>query len=576
VATLAHPLNRAEFDERTGRLVAGYTVLQPRIEVTPLSAEASWFAHVFVGDGGLDLYGRAVSDAYQDLFDEGIYVGKGIYDPVAFEQSLRGRVPENALLSHDLFEGVHGRTALVSEVVLMEDYPPDYITHARRLHRWARGDWQLLPWLGRHVPLEGGGRGPNPLSLVARWKIVGNLRRTLLAPTLLGFLLVAWLGLPGSPIVWTAIALLALAAPTLTETADGLLSTRILVAPSQTFRSVMARARRSIALWALHTVFLAHRSVVMSDAIVRTLFRLAVSRRRLLQWTSAAATARVLGGRTSKRRLWREMTTAPLLAVAATILLVLLRPAAFPVALPLMLVWLVSPEVAARASQPRRRKTEPLADEDVRHLRVLARRTWAFFDTFVGPADQWLPPDHFQETPRGGGPPHFPDQHRAPPARNPRGPRPRLCGPALRRAPLEEHLRHARPDGAPPRPLLQLVRHPRPRAAPAALRLDGGQREPRGLSRRREARLPRAVSAAVVAPQRWDGLVDTVDVLAEVIAQATQRQLRDSSLAGCVDGSAEAMTLKTQQGAWGAGVVRLLERACPEVERRCSRRSRPE
>jgi cyclic beta-1,2-glucan synthetase len=571
VATFAHPLNRAEFDERTGRLVGGYTVLQPRVEVTPLSAEASWFAHVFAGDGGLDLYGRAVSDAYQDLFDEGLYVGKGIYDPVAFERSLRGRVPENALLSHDLFEGVHGRTALVSEVVLLEDYPSDYVTHARRLHRWARGDWQLLPWLGRSVALEDGGRGPNPLSLVARWKIVDNLRRTLLAPTLLGFLLVAWLGLPGSPIVWTGVALLALAAPALTETADGLLSTRILVAPSRTFRSVMARARRSIALWALHAVFLAHRSAVMSDAVSRTLFRLAVSRRRLLQWTSAAATARALGGCTSKRRFWREMTTAPLLAAAAVILVVLLRPVALPVALPLVLAWLVSPEIAARASRPRQRQTEALADEDVHHLRVLARRTWAFFETFVGPADQWLPPDHFQETPRGEV------AHRTSPTN---------IG-LLELATLAAHdLGYAGLLSVGLRlkntfdTLAQMERHRghfynwydtrdlEPLLPRYVSTVDSGNLAGCLVVVKQGCR--ELTSATVVAPQRWDGLVDTVEVLGDVVAQATRRYgaARFAALAACVDGfRREAMALKARPDAWGAGVVRLCERACPEVER---------
>ena len=171
VATLAHPLNRAEVEAGTGRVTAGYTILQPRIDVTPAGAAASAFAHLFGGDPGLDLYGRASSDVYQDLFGEGIYVGKGIYDPVALEASLHARAPENAVLSHDLFEGIHGRAALVTDIVLFETYPADYRSYWRRLHRWARGDWQLLPWLGRRVPLAGGGRAPNRLSLISRWKI---------------------------------------------------------------------------------------------------------------------------------------------------------------------------------------------------------------------------------------------------------------------------------------------------------------------------------------------------------------------------------------------------------------------
>ena len=568
VGTFAHPLNGAEFDARTGRVVAGYTILQPRVEATPLSADASWFGRLYAGDGGgLDLYARAISDAYQDLFDEGIYVGKGIYEPRAFDRSLRGRVPENALLSHDLFEGIHGRTALVSDVVLLEEHPSDYLTHARRLHRWARGDWQLLPWLRRRVPMEDGGRGPNPLSLVSRWKIVDNLRRTLLAPALLGFLLLAWLALPGSPVAWTGLALLALAAPALTETAEGLLSTRILRAPSPTFLGVMSRACRSLALWALLTVLLAHRAVVLCDAVTRTLYRLAVSRRGLLQWTSAAATARALRGRPPRR----EMVAAPLVAVAVASAVAWVRPAALPAALPLALLWVASPEIALRASRPRRREVKPLGAQEIHHLRLLARRTWLFFDTFVGPTDQWLPPDHFQEAPRGDV--------------------------AHRTSPTNIGLLH----------LATLAAHDLGYAGAldVALRLKNTFDTLARMQRYRGHFLnwydtrdldplpPRYVSvvdsgnlagalvvvkqgcaelaaAPAVAPQRADGLLDTVDVLAEIVARAVQRHgaARFAPLARCIDELRDdVIALKSRRRTWAEGVARLVEQACPDAER---------
>jgi len=185
VATLAHPLNRAEFDPRSGAVIAGYSVLQPGIEITSTSVNLSRFTRIFAGDIGLDLYSRAVSNAYQDLFGEGVYVGKGIYDIDAFERSLAGRMPENALLSHDLIEGIHGRVALVTDIVLFEEYPPHYFVYLRRSRRWIRGDWQLLPWLLPRVPSVGKGLIPNDLSVIARWKILDNLRRSLLSPALL-------------------------------------------------------------------------------------------------------------------------------------------------------------------------------------------------------------------------------------------------------------------------------------------------------------------------------------------------------------------------------------------------------
>ena len=170
-----------------------------------------------------------------------------------------------------------------------------------------------MPWLGRRVPLAGGGRGPNRLSLISRWKIVDNLRRTLLPPTLLGFLLLAWVAFPGAPVVWTALGVLVLATPLLTEAMGGLLSAHRVSALPPAVRGVTLRLRPASALWILHVAFLPHRAVVLGDAILRTLVRLR-RRRRLLEWTSAARVARVLVGTESRRPFWREMFAAPLAA----------------------------------------------------------------------------------------------------------------------------------------------------------------------------------------------------------------------------------------------------------------------
>ncbi|MCL4859012.1 MAG: hypothetical protein KJZ93_06380, partial [Caldilineaceae bacterium] len=221
VGALAHPLNRAEFDPHTGKVTAGYTVLQPRTAVKPTSANRSLFTRVFGGDVGIDLYTLAVSDLYQDLFGAGIYVGKGIYDVDAFERSLDGRAPENALLSHDLFEGIHGCAGLVTDIVLYEDYPPHYLVYVLRAHRWVRGDWQLLPWLGQVVPAAHGVIA-NDLALIDRWKLLDNLRRSLLAPALLLLFVAGWTLLPGSPLVWTLLGALTPGLPLLIAALRGL------------------------------------------------------------------------------------------------------------------------------------------------------------------------------------------------------------------------------------------------------------------------------------------------------------------------------------------------------------------
>ncbi|MCB0184704.1 MAG: hypothetical protein KDE31_10580, partial [Caldilineaceae bacterium] len=220
IGTLAHPLNRARFND-AGKVVAGYTILQPRTEITPTSSNQSIFSRIFAGDTGFDLYSRAVSDIYQDLFGTGIFVGKGIYDVDAFERSLAGRVPENAILSHDLFEGIHGRAALVTDVVLYEDYPPHYLVNVRRSHRWVRGDWQLVPWIFARVPADDGAHGiryiSNDLAPIDRWKIFDNLRRSLFSPLLLLFLVLGWTVLPGAAWAWTLAAIFAPSIPLLTS-----------------------------------------------------------------------------------------------------------------------------------------------------------------------------------------------------------------------------------------------------------------------------------------------------------------------------------------------------------------------
>src|SRR4029434_1623847 len=212
VGILSHPLNRARYDARTGRVTEGYGILQPRVSVTLMSAAGSLFAQLYAGHTGVDPYTTAVSDVYQDLVGEGDVPGKGLYDVDAFMASLEGRVPENALLSHDLFEGLHARTAHVTDVEVVDDYPASVLAHARRQHRWVRGDWQILWWLFPFVPTRSGLRR-NRLPLVSRWKILDNLRRSLMAPATVALLLLGWTVLPASPLAWTAIGLAAVALP---------------------------------------------------------------------------------------------------------------------------------------------------------------------------------------------------------------------------------------------------------------------------------------------------------------------------------------------------------------------------
>ena len=270
VGTIAHPLNRPTFDPSEGRVTHGYGVLQPRITST-LAAErdASIYQRSYAGSAGIDPYASAVSDVYQDLFREGSYTGKGIYDLDAFRAAMADRVPENALLSHDLFEGVFARAGLVTDVELFDEFPSNYLVAAARQHRWARGDWQLLPWIIGRARDATGGRDRSGVPGIARWKMVDNLRRTLSAPLSLATLVAAWTLPSVAAGPWTALVLAAVIIPAAVPVAAGLLPRRVGISKRSHLRAVGA----DLALASIHVglgfTFLAHQAWLMGDAIVR-------------------------------------------------------------------------------------------------------------------------------------------------------------------------------------------------------------------------------------------------------------------------------------------------------------------
>jgi cyclic beta-1,2-glucan synthetase len=395
IATLAHPLNQAVFAADGRTVMAGYTVLQPRVAIKPTSANRSLFSQIFAGNAGFDLYTLAVSDVYQDLFGEGSYVGKGIYDVAAFERSLIGQVRENTLLSHDLFEGIYGRAALVTDIILYEEYPARYPIYTRRLRRWIRGDWQLLPWLMPIVRTKTG-YAPNRLSIINRWKIFDNLRRSLLLPTMLAFFTAAWLVLPGSPLVWTLLILLPSFWPILAQTLQhmnqniGRLSLKELARP----------VKLPLMRWGLAILFLPYEALLILGAIRTTLARLLISRKKLLQWTTAAHTALSLR-LNARSEPWLEMVVSLVFTALLGSAVAIFNPTALTAAAPLLIAWLIAPQVAYWISRPITHTSAPLNESQSKEIQRLARRTWAFFEHFAGPDDHWLPPDHYQESPRG-------------------------------------------------------------------------------------------------------------------------------------------------------------------------------
>ena len=394
IGIIAHPLNQPQFDPRVGRVTEGYGILQPRVSVTMASAAGSWFARMYAGHTGVDPYTTAVSDVYQDLFDEGLFTGKGLYDVDAFIAALEGRVPDNALLSHDLFEGLFARAALVTDVEVVDDYPSNVLAHSRREHRWVRGDWQILGWLFPWVPSRAG-LVRNRLPLLARWKIFDNLRRSLMAPATVIALIAAWTVLPGRSGAWTAVVLGTLMFPMVSSAAALLRGPRLGQAWGPFLRTRAEDYNLAVARVTLQVTFLAHDAVARLHAVGLTLIRLLVTRRRLLEWETAAASASKFGA-LGPTHFFREMVASPLLSIAVAITILVVRPSATSAAWAVLVLWCVAPVVAWGLSRPMPRRRITLSEADRTYLIQLARRTWKYFDTFVTAHDHHLPPDNVQ------------------------------------------------------------------------------------------------------------------------------------------------------------------------------------
>ncbi|HEV8059072.1 MAG TPA: glucoamylase family protein, partial [Gemmataceae bacterium] len=397
VATIHHPLNRPHFDPAVGRVVEGFGILQPRVSL-PLSAwKRSWFARIFSDSVGLDPYTTAVSDVYQDLFGRGSFTGKGIYEVDAFEAAVGATFPDNHILSHDLIEGNYARCGLVTDVEFLDEFPTNYAAFSRRAVRWARGDWQILPWLLAQTPGPEGTKRHNPLPLLERWKIFDNLRRTLVPPALVVMLILGSTILPGSAWAWIGAVLLATFMPMVLFVVGDLGT--VIEAP---FTLVRRDFRRRLAATAgqcfLTLVFLVEQSFAMLDAALRTLWRLFITKRNLLEWESAAAAERRLGIQFNEF-LGSQWPASAFAAIVAC-LLAFLAPGALVSTGPFLLLWLLSPWVAYLISRLPTVKPSPLMPGDRLALRRLARRTWGFFETFVTKQDNWLPPDNYQEDPK--------------------------------------------------------------------------------------------------------------------------------------------------------------------------------
>ena len=397
VESMAHPLNRPVFDAERRRVVDGYSIIQPRVGTSLPSASRSWYVRLFASDSGLDPYTRAVSDIYQDLFGEGSFIGKGIYDVDTFYRAC-ACLPDNAVLSHDLLESAYARSALLTDVEVYEDHPYRHSADVSRRRRWIRGDWQIAWWLLPRVPGFDARWSSNPISGLSKWKIFDNLRRSLVPLAMLMLLCFAWL----LPWLWfsagaTILAIAVLATIPILSGATNLARKPVDVPLGMHLRTFAPGIARQTGLVLFTLVFIPYDAYISLDSIVCTLTRLLWTHRKMLEWTTSSdAESRA---RTDLWGHFRTMWVGPAVAAVVFVLVILIRRDGLPASGPILGLWMVSPLIAWWLSRPIPVPEPRLSEGQNAFLRKLARRTWRYFETFVTQEENWLPPDNFQEHP---------------------------------------------------------------------------------------------------------------------------------------------------------------------------------
>ncbi|WP_075352377.1 GH36-type glycosyl hydrolase domain-containing protein [Algoriphagus marinus] len=396
IGTMAHPLNHAIYDEQKKRVTKGYGILQPRVSVSLPDITGSVYARMHGNEPGIDPYTRASSDVYQDLFQEGSFIGKGIYEVDVFRNVLDGKFAENTILSHDLLEGCYLRSGLVSDVQLFEKYPTRYDSDMKRYARWVRGDWQIFSWFLPFVPGPDGKWLKNPISALSRWKIFDNIRRSLVPISLIALLLLGWL-LFQSSLIWTVVVTGIIIVPIIfTSLWNTIRKPKDVFLIYHIKNSIQSIADNSIKML-FGIICLPYEAYVNTVAISKTLWRKLISKRNLLEWDPSAN--HWTDNRTSLAASYASMWIAIVLPIIVLSYLAFFSPDKFAPAAPVAFLWLIAPFITWWASKPRVKKSVVLKEHQNIFLRKMARKTWRFFEHFVGPEDNWLPPDNYQEQP---------------------------------------------------------------------------------------------------------------------------------------------------------------------------------
>ncbi len=395
IGTLAHPLNTALYSKQKGRVIEGYSILQPRVSNSLPPSNSSLYSRIHGNEPGTDPYTRATSDVYQDLFKEGSFIGKGIYDIDNFELALENRFPSNRILSHDLLEGCYARAGLISDVQLYEEYPSGYLTDMKRRHRWIRGDWQIASWIFPFVPAAKKGLSKNPISFFSKWKIFDNVRRSLVPISLVLLFMYGWILSP-VPWFWTLAVTIIIIMPSVVN-----FLWELCWKPSdetflQHFNFSLKSATNHFIQHLLDLTCLPYEAYSNTDAILRTNWRIIISHKKLLQWSPYSHHHK---GDENIVRSFSTMWFSPFFSLVLFVYLSLYEPISLLIALPILILWAVAPVLVWWASYSYTSKKVQLSSKETQYLRKLTRKIWAFFENFVGEEDNWLPPDNFQEDP---------------------------------------------------------------------------------------------------------------------------------------------------------------------------------
>ncbi|WP_244501907.1 glucoamylase family protein [Terriglobus roseus] len=392
IATMAHPLNQAIIDPQLRIVTKGYGILQPRVGVSVASASRSRLATLYSGETGFDIYTRAVSDVYQDLFREGIFTGKGIYEASVLHEVLDRRFPRDTLLSHDLIEGAYARAGLVTDIEIIDDYPSHYSAYTRRKHRWVRGDWQITQWLLDRVPEESGKKVRNPISLLSQWKIVDNLRRSLVEPVTFILLICGWLILPGGARYWTFVVLTLMLLPVFVQLVFTF-GRALLNASWEGCLDAFRAFWSSLGFQILNLAFLPHQTLLAIDAIVRSLVRSFLTGRSLLEWETAAQAE----AKQSRSSLDLYLQASPVVALVIAGLSALRHHFDLFVTGPILILWACAPLITGWLNSPPRKLEGPLSADDQHFLERQALLTWRYYSDFGGEDNHWLIPDNVEE-----------------------------------------------------------------------------------------------------------------------------------------------------------------------------------